>query len=493
MKERKNRKRTLNLILITLIVLATYLYVKNSNFFSELQDVIIQISEDLQIAVSNLVIQEIDYEESTQKLKNPDRGFYYPAIIYGTENGFNYSQVEYILNNVKEHNATLIHLRIDISKLSGRANGEENRQLSEKDKSDINEAFDLIRKENLKTIVRIAYDFDGNPNKEPDTLDALLKHIEQFESIFETNKDIITVVETGFIGIYGEMHTSDYANTENINVIIKTVLKVVPRSITVNVRTLDMYMNLFGVNPITEDIAYDGSDRSRVGIYNDGYLGSETDLGTYQDREKALIFLEKHTKYTIFGGEATAPDNQYNDIEYAQEEMFRTHTTYLNYLWNSEITQIKWENTIYNGPNSVYKGQTAKKYIEDHLGYRFVLKESKMPKKVKTGKFAKIVIKIENTGFGNIINEKKVQLVLKNDSQTYIVDIDIDVRKWDSNSITTNSITLSIPCDMRSGECKVYLKITDRDNEQYTIQFANKETWDTSVKANYIGKMEVCD
>jgi len=473
------RKRK-NVIKISLILLGIILATSSK-----------ECKENPQMHSLKLMKQDISYTESTNKLRNPDRGFYHQAIIRGTPKGFDYSEVENAIEELQKSDRTLIHLRIDISKLSGRANGKQDLNLSNADKSDINDAFDLIRQNKLKAIVRISYDYDGDIHKEPDTLEMILEHIKQFKPIFETNKDVITVVEAGFIGMWGEMHGSDYTNQEDISTVIKEVLHAVPSSIMVNVRTLDMYMNLFGTAPISKKLAYNGKDESRLGIFNDGYLGSETDLGTYQNREEALKFLEAHAKYTIFGGETATPDNPYNDIENVQEEMFRTHTTYLNYEWNPEITQMKWENTIYNGKNSEYKGQTAQKYIEDHLGYRFVLKESKISQSVAQGKKVLVSISIENTGFGNVVNEKKVQLVLKKGIQSYTIDTNINVRKWDSNRTATECIKVAIPDNIKEGEWKLYLKIVDKENEQYTIQFANEGVWNAFVNANYIGKFEV--
>lgn len=452
---------------------------------------LLQAQADAYVGLSTLENQNINYVESTARLMNPDRGFYYPCNINGTSTGFNYAQINNAIGQAKAENKTLIHLRIDISKLSGRANGNKDLNLSKADKEDLNSVFDLLRTNKLKAIVRIAYDFDGVENKEPDKIETILKHIEQFKEVFEKNKDVITVVETGFIGIWGEMHTSKYANPNDTSKVIKALLKSVPDTITVNARTLDMYRNIYGSHPITESIAYDGSDQSRLGMFNDGYLGDETDLGSYKNREVDLKFLESHAKYTIFGGEAVAPDNKYNDIENAQKEMFRTHTTYLNYMWNTAITQDKWGNTTYNGDNEVYKGKTAQKYIEDHLGYRFVLKKSRMSKDVKQGEKLAISINIENTGFGNVVNDKKVQLILKSNTDAYKVDTNVDVREWDSNKTTTKNMVFTIPGDIVEGEWEVYLKIADYDNEQYVIQFANDGIFDQNLNANYIGMFNV--
>lgn len=500
-RKRSNRLvlRLLVIIFIVLVGIRVYTWFVDIQLFDFIKNelinkeiIVLQVNTDLPIDMSGVVEQDINYNESTARLMNPDRGFCYPALIYGTSNGFNYSQVGNAVSEARKNEMSLIHLRIDISKLSGRANGDKDLDLSDEDISDINKAFDLIRHYNMKSIVRVSYDYEGVANKEPDTLDAILQHIEQFKPIFETNKDVITVIEAGFIGTWGEMHSSEYANYQDICTIISALLESVPSTITVNVRTLYSYMILFGTVPVDENTAYNGSAQSRVGLYNDGYLGNESDLGTYHNREEALKFLESHAKYTIFGGETAGIDNKYNDIENVQE-MFRTHTTYLNYVWHADIVQDKWGSKTYTGSNSVYHGQTAQKYIEDHLGYRFVLKQSEISQNVKPGEMVSIIIKVENTGFGNVVNSKNATLVLKKGIEYGIVNTNIDVRKWDSSKTTTEEMVFTIPSDIKVGEWKVYLKITDIDNEKYAIQFANDEIWENFISANYIGKFTVAE
>lgn len=84
-----------------------------------------------------------------------------------------------------------------------------------------------------------------------------------------------------------------------------------------------------------------------------------------------------------------------------------------------------------------------------------------------------------------------MQLVLKKGIQSYTIDTNINVRKWDSNRTATECIKVAIPDNIKEGEWKLYLKIVDKENEQYTIQFANEGVWNAFVNANYIGKFEV--
>lgn len=59
------------------------------------------------------------------------------------------------------------------------------------------------------------------------------------------------------------------------------------------------------------------------------------------------------------------------------EEAFKTHTTYLNEIYNDKVLET-WKNEKYEGEDQLYKGKNGYTYIANHLGYRYVIKESKI-------------------------------------------------------------------------------------------------------------------
>ena len=46
-----------------------------------------------------------------------------------------------------------------------------------------------------------------------------------------------------------------------------------------------------------------GTNEYRVGVFNDGYLGSYDDRGTFRNRTKEVTWLENQAKHTLYGGE----------------------------------------------------------------------------------------------------------------------------------------------------------------------------------------------
>ena len=78
----------------------------------------------------------------------------------------------------------------------------------------------------------------------------------------------------------------------------------------------------------------------------------------------------------------------------------------------------KWKNTYYTsacGDDSIYYNQTAFAYIQAHMGYRFVLKESVFE---YSQKFDALNVKLtlDNVGFGNLNKTKLAKLVFVDES-----------------------------------------------------------------------------
>jgi hypothetical protein len=62
-------------------------------------------------------------------------------------------------------------------------------------------------------------------------------------------------------------------------------------------------------------------------VYNDGYLGSESDLGTFTNREKEISFLDGLANRSLYGGEVVSESGvvgEYNSVDYITVEAFKT-------------------------------------------------------------------------------------------------------------------------------------------------------------------------
>ena len=240
--------------------------------------------------------------------------------------------------------------------------------------------------------------------------------------------------------------------------------------------------------------AFSSEKIARLGLHNDGYLASETDLGTFEknERTESLKWQSAQTKYTAFGGEAQNKNSIYNDLSNAIEDMKIRHCNYLNRTYDREVKE-KWKNTKYTGKDPNYIGIDGMTYIQNHLGYRLLLQECSI-KGQQASESANVDIVINNVGFGNIIKSKKIELIYVNEKSTYKIETNIDIRKQIQNSEYIINIDDKLPANMKEGKYKVYLSICEpyeslKDNSNYYIKLVNKGIWNEEIKGNYIGEV----
>ena len=432
------------------------------------------------------------FQESLAELENPERGFYEPVGM----------EMKVSDNKIPNIKGNLIHLRVGIGAFSKAVNGEADIPFTQDMLDALDGTLKDIKGKGGSVIIRFAYDdFEGKGDLEP-SMDMMLVHINQLKPVFERNADAIAYVELGFFGPWGEMHTSELCTTENVSMALDAMLKIVPRDITIGVRTPRYYAKWAKVEreQLDLDFPQEGSEAYRVGLYNDGYLGSESDLGTFSNREIETTWLSNQARHTFYGGEVVAnfaEGEPLNTVAYLSKEAFKTHTTYLNRYWNDTVIE-SWKEEIYQGEDARYQGQSGYLYVVNHLGYRFVLRQCKMDEQVQKGQTFHLNMKLENVGFANLINSKKISLLLQGEKNCYEIATDIDPRKWNSTQITEIQTEIQVPEDMDLGAYHVYLRISKygdcvSDNNYQCIQLANDGIWNTELGANRIGSICVLE
>ncbi|MDE6567676.1 MAG: DUF4832 domain-containing protein [Lachnospiraceae bacterium] len=419
--------------------------------------------------------QNLNYQEITERINNPDQGFYRPIYVRVDEDGANYNK------NIVTDTTQLYHLRIDISAFSQASNETADIALTKNALSGIDNLLSYLQEKNKSAIARFVYDprLSGVSNKEP-ALDMILQHISQLSAILDQYHDTLTAIEVGLIGPWGEMHTSTMANKDVINALTDAYLNNTTE-IPILVRTPKMIYNYLGITMDDIDTYRIESTAKayRLGLYNDGYLGSSNDLGTYSNREKEVPWLALQNAHLPYGGEVVIPDSQFHNIENCLDEMFQLHLSYLNIEWNNNVIE-KWKNSTYTeaaGTDSLYYGDTAFQYIENHMGYRFVLENSILEYDTAVSRFG-IDLSLKNVGFGNLNRAMNMTLLLESETGEIT---SIDAGQFDGRE----KITFQTDLNLTEGNYKVYLKL-DKGNDKYALRFAN-DLWNEELQANQIG------
>lgn len=324
-------------------------------------------------------------------------------------------------------------------------------------------------------IIRFLYDWDGMAlEKEPESLSLVLEHMSQTAEIINLHSDCIYILQGIFVGAWGEMHSSNYMDEENMLTLIRHLASVTDPGIFLAVRTPEQWRTITGSpDPLSRANAFDGSLAARLSLFNDGMLGSDTDLGTYGEPETAsspsglgkrprqaeLLFQESLCRFVPNGGEVVI-GNPYNDFLPAVESLARTHVSYLNSAYDEAVLS-KWREDTFPGEGP-FRGMNGYDYISRHLGYRYVLRSSDFSFAAPWQKEATLSLVLENTGFSNSYKAFDVSLTLKNTATggEFTFPVSTDTRLWNSGS----RVQLNIPLEVReyaAGTYEIFLRITD--------------------------------
>ena len=430
--------------------------------------------------------QRLNYDEYTDGiLLNPDQGFYRTARLKINSDG------TFTKSLSANSDTQVFHLRADISDLSGVVNGAGDVEIPQAGLIGLDEALAFYKTRGKNVIIRFCYDpkFGGAANKEAE-VSMILRHIEQIGEVLNKYQTTLTAIEAGMVGPWGEMHTSEKATAAVINQIINAWLANTD-NMPILVRTPKQIYNYIGITVDDVETATIPQEAYRLGIFNDGYLGSGNDLGTYTKRELEVEFLSKQTAHLPYGGEVTVPDSTWHDIDKCLPEMFKMNLSYLNYEWNTYVVQTKWKQSTYTikcGNDRLWYGRSAFEYIANHLGYRLVLRQSVL-RYNKASDELTIQLKVDNVGFGEFYRTKNLTLYLVNsEGNVYSAN----VGSYNGGSISLKIADVKTTFCISTGEYTVYLGINTLENGEtsYPVRFAN-DLWNAELGANNVGAIKI--
>ena len=342
--------------------------------------------------------------------------------------------------------------------------------------SDLNTA----RLGGIKVVPRFSY--TNNQNGEDAALDTILLHINQLAPILQENYDVITYVEAGFIGAWGEWYYSSHNlnNTTSRRTVTYALLDALPLKRNVVVRTPDYKRKIFQINtPLDSLEAFSGTRRSRVGAHNDCFLADATDYGTYvyNDIEGDKNYLNQDNRYVPQGGE-TCCDCGYAGCSNSLVDLARMRYSVLNKDYHPSVLS-RW----------VTEGCMDE--VKRRLGYRFELLEATISDSIKPSGIFNLNFQITNKGFASPFNPRNLEIILRDNSNNhkYRLVTDVDPRFWMAGDTMLVNVTGGIPANMSEGNYSAYLFLADpeyrlHDNPDYAIRLANSNVWEDSTGYN---------
>ena len=309
--------------------------------------------------------------------KTPSRGWYsiFPFVL---SEKVDYEQLRWSLKEEEE----LVLARINLCEFK-------DSDIDDAALDNLSAMFDFFRQYDKEIILRFVYDVDGNGlMNEPESIKIIKRHIEQTAPYIINNRDIILTMQGVFIGSWGEMHTSRYADSQNIADLVITLYKAVKGSVRIALRKPSQIRELI---QFLDMILYEEKEKliRNIGLYDDAMMSSDTDMGTfsYDNIDDDMAMVKELSCINVIGGEVVA-DNALNDTEEAIDGLKKRCVTYLNSQYDAAVLD-KWrEQQLHDGSSTIYQ------YVTEHLGYRLEYNG------IRTHLFSKkAVIYIKNTGF----------------------------------------------------------------------------------------------
>ena len=362
----------------------------------------------------------------------------------------------------------------------------------------VSNSFLKCRRNGGTCIPRFAYTWDGWGGAEPDVFEMVLTHIRQLGAVVSQFRDVVPAVECGIIGAYGEMHTSRYAAKEYQNRVVGAWLDNLPTNMALLVRSPPVWMKyLDTTTPPFFGGGMESMDqglRSRMGFFNDGYLGTDYDYGTWGggggsttwSRSEGRVFLKNQA--VPYGGEFASVTPNYFDANVhlldpsrfnIVAEWYDTHLSYLRTIraYNMTVVQ-KLTNTFFSVARwefdgmpdlSEYEGVDMRKFCEDHMGYRYVVRGVSLGGRAGG---ARLDVEIENTGFGQLLFDDSLEIVLSGAGGAVVAplrgDAEPSLRGLRGGETATIAFDFDYPVGLLPGECDVLLRVPKNAGKENT-------------------------
>ncbi|WBS01140.1 DUF4832 domain-containing protein [Pseudoduganella sp. SL102] len=360
----------------------------------------------------------------------------------------------------------------------------------------LSENFATARRAGLKVIPRFLYNYPAGETGYQAARDAplgrVLGHIAQLGPALAANADVITYPQAGFVGAWGEWHTSSNNLTEPAprTRIRDALLGALPPGRFLQVRYPPYLMAWAPKAPRWRD----GSAASRIGVHNDCFLASNTDVGTYSEdaavRRRERGYVAALSAVAPFGGETCNPADAVDptprtDCDDILREGRQFGLTYLNDSYYRGLFHARWE------------AQGCMAEVRRRMGYRFELVTLRHSAAIVAGRSGGFALTVRNSGWARAFNPRGVQVVLRHRATGEAVRItlaSIDPRTWLPGRTSKMAASLAIPPGTPAGTYDVLLALPDgapslAGDVRYSVRPANaadatrSQGWDEKLGA----------
>lgn len=419
----------------------------------------------LTVRIYQFTFSEAYFTESAREIESPDRGFYF-------QNGYVIQdEPQDFMAKISQWNGET-PMRLEMLQINLR--NFRDTELTQTALDNIDCLLRAYSGRNSRLIVRILYDWSGKAKEyEPKSLDIILRHMQQIGPKLLKYKDMIYTTQGLFIGNWGEMNGTPFVDQESVKQLANEFLKSTNYEIFLSVRMPMFWRRITELSDPGDSTARNNQTACRIGLYNDGMLGNESDWGTYGvgesrkanpltywNREEELEFQDALCSYVPNGGEVIA-DNPYNDFENARQDLATMHVSYLNRDYDRKVLD-KWASSVVS-EGSCFDGMDGLSYIQRHLGYRYLLDGSYVQYDFLKNKIC-MTAKIRNVGFAPVYSQKPMAITLCSEDEVIVLTPEGDLRQavGGNQSAEILNVCAAVPVSaLKQTSYQAYIQIWD--------------------------------
>ncbi len=334
--------------------------------------------------------------------------------------------------------------------------------ISEEKLEAIQRDCDILRGLRLgaKFLLRFAYEFEGVTHGP--TAERICAHMRQLQPVLDRNWDVIYVLQTGWVGLWGEFHTSVQQTEKDISktaMIVRSTLDLLPpdrctmmRRMAYKRRNLE---RLGCMEEVTAATAFSQRPAAKIGFFNDGTLANASDGGTFPDPplfaapgNLEFDYLVREAPFLPVDGELfwseqvpqsnPADPRPYHGLDLTYSAAAKAiarlrmhHYSTFSYVhgfsglekpvygvidaWKeTPVTAAELDARRFPYSPDYFGGapRTAFEYIRDHLGYRLEARQARFDGAVRPGGRLRVALDLVNRGFAAPVNPRPVYFVL---------------------------------------------------------------------------------
>jgi Domain of unknown function (DUF4832)/Domain of unknown function (DUF4874) len=367
----------------------------------------------------------------------------------------------------------------------------------------ISTGLGIVRSAGLKTVLRFVYNYPENEtdfqNAEDASLTRVLAHIAQLAPALQDNADVISVLQGGFIGAWGEWHTSSNGLTgaSARTQVRDALLAAMPTDKFIQLRYPGHVMAWY-TTATTPSQAFSGSAPSRIGLHNDCFLASATDVGTYSE-DAATRAIERDYVATMsqsapFGGETCNPaDEPGAQVRGSCEDILaegrQFSLSFLNNDYHREAFHDRWQS------------EGCLPEVERRMGYRLAWETITHAGQAQRGQDMTLDFSVRNDGWARPYSARPMQIVLRHRASGDVLRLSgsgADIRNWLPNATHIGSLVVAVPDTAAAGDYDVHVALPDAAatlaaDARYAIRPANADSsasgagWDATLGAFRLG------